>query len=81
LPELAFDKRLGKFFVVRVAGNIANTSIASIEYAVVNIESKVIFVLGHQSCGAVTVVVNGGDNGCNLNHLLITHQSSLGSFW
>jgi len=27
-------------------------------------------VLGHQSCGAVTAAVNGGDNGYNLNHLL-----------
>jgi carbonic anhydrase len=28
-------------------------------------------VLGHQSCGAVTAAVNGGDNGYNLNHLLV----------
>jgi carbonic anhydrase len=71
VPELVFDTGLGELFVVRVAGNIANTfSIASIEYAVAHIESKVIFVLGHHSCGAVTAVVNGGDNGCNLNHLL-----------
>jgi len=26
-------------------------------------------VLGHESCGAVTAAVNGGDNGPNLNHL------------
>ena len=28
-----------------------------------------ILVLGHESCGAVTAAVNGGDNGPNLNHL------------
>ncbi|MFY0651191.1 MAG: carbonic anhydrase [Cyclobacteriaceae bacterium] len=71
VPELAFDTGLGELFVVRVAGNVANTSsIASIEYAVANLGTKVIVVLGHQSCGAVTAAVGGGDNGYNLNHLL-----------
>ena len=71
VPELAFDTGLGELFVVRVAGNIANnSSIASIEYAVAHCDSQVIVVLGHQSCGAVTAAVNGGDNGYNLNHLL-----------
>ena len=71
VPELAFDAGLGELFVVRVAGNIANSSsIASIEYAVAHCGSKLIVVLGHQSCGAVTAAVKGGDNGYNLNHLL-----------
>lgn len=71
VPELAFDAGLGELFVVRVAGNVANTSsIASMEYAVAHVGSKVIVVLGHQSCGAVTAAVAGGDNGHNLNHLL-----------
>lgn len=71
VPEHAFDAGLGEIFTVRVAGNIANTdSIASIEYAVANLGSKVIVVLGHQSCGAVTAAIVGGDNGYNLNHLL-----------
>ena len=71
VPELAFDTGLGELFVVRVAGNIANTSsIASIEYAVAHIGSPVIVVMGHESCGAVTAAVQGGDNGYNLNHLL-----------
>jgi len=71
VPEMAFDSGLGELFVVRVAGNIANSSsIASIEYAVAHCGSQVIVVLGHQSCGAVTAAVAGGDNGYNLNHLL-----------
>ena len=71
VPELAFDTGIGELFVVRVAGNIANTSsIASMEYAVVHLGTEVIVVLGHQSCGAVTAAVSGGDNGYNLNHLL-----------
>lgn len=70
-PELTFDTGLGEIFVVRVAGNVANTSsMASIEYAVANLGTKLIVVLGHQSCGAVTAAAGGGDNGYNLNHLL-----------
>ncbi len=70
-PEIAFDTGLGDLFVVRVAGNVANTSsTASIEYAVAHIGTPVIVVLGHQSCGAVTAAIAGGDNGYNLNHLL-----------
>lgn len=71
VPELAFDTGLGELFTVRVAGNVANTSsIASMEYAVAHLGSKLIVVLGHQNCGAVTAAINGGNNGYNLNHLL-----------
>lgn len=78
VPELAFDTGLGELFVVRVAGNVANTcSIASIEYAVAHLGTPVIVVLGHESCGAVTAAVAGGDNGHNLNHLLAHIQPAL----
>jgi len=71
VPELTFDSGLGEIFVIRVAGNVANTStIASIEYAVAHLDVNLIVVLGHESCGAVTAAVAGGDNGYNLNHLL-----------
>lgn len=71
VPELAFDTGLGELFTVRVAGNVATTEgIASIEYAVAHIGSKVIVVLGHQACGAVTAAIAGGNNGYNLNQLL-----------
>jgi len=71
VPELAFDSGLGEIFVIRVAGNVANTSsIASIEYAVAHLGVNLIVVFGHESCGAVTAALAGGDNGYNLNHLL-----------
>ncbi len=71
VPEMAFDQGIGELFVLRVAGNVANTStLASIEYAVAHLGSKVIVVMGHESCGAVTAAIAGGDNGPNLNHLL-----------
>ncbi len=54
-PELVFDEGLGDLFVVRVAGNVLNDQIVgSIEYAVVNLGTRLIIVLGHEGCGAVT---------------------------
>ncbi len=71
VPEVAFDAGLGELFVVRVAGNVANTSsIASIEYAIAHLGTKLIVVMGHESCGAVGAALEGGDAGKNLNHLL-----------
>lgn len=76
IPESIFDADAGEIFVCRVAGNIANTeTIASIEYAVANIKSNLIVVLGHESCGAVTAALAGGDNGHNLN-MLCAHINS-----
>lgn len=71
VPEAIFSADAGDIFVLRVAGNIANTSsIASIEYAVAHLGTKLIVVLGHESCGAVGAALQGGDNGHNLNHLV-----------
>lgn len=71
VPELCFDTGLGELFVVRVAGNVANTSsIGSIEYAVAHIGCPLLVVMGHESCGAVTAAIAGGNNGHNINHLL-----------
>jgi carbonic anhydrase len=70
-PEILFGADLGELFVVRVAGNVANTSsIASIEYAVTHLGVRLIIVMAHESCGAVGAAVQGGDAGENLNHLL-----------
>lgn len=58
-PELVFDKNLGELFVVRAAGNIADmVELGSIEYAVEHLHSKVLVVLGHESCGAVGAAVS-----------------------
>ena len=54
IPEFIFNKKQGELFTVRVAGNVASEqAIASIEYAITQLQSKVIVVLGHESCGAV----------------------------
>ena len=52
--ELLFDQSIGHVFVNRVAGNLAtNEIIASIEYGVAVLGTKVLMVLGHGGCGAV----------------------------
>ncbi len=75
VPELVFDTGEGELFVVRVAGNVANTStLATIEYAVANLGTGLIVVMGHEGCGAVQAAISSGpgsDNGHNLNHLLM----------
>lgn len=53
--ELVFDQGIGDVFNARVAGNIINPDIlGSMEYACKVAGSKVIVVLGHTKCGAVT---------------------------
>jgi carbonic anhydrase len=70
-PEIAFDMGLGKLFVVRVAGNVADTaSIASIEYAVAHLGARLIVVLAHESCGAAGAALEGGAASRNLSYLL-----------
>jgi carbonic anhydrase len=57
-PEYAFDTGRGDLFVCRVAGNFANPdTIASMEYAVANLATPLILVLGHDSCGAVSATI------------------------
>ena len=61
-PELIFDQGLGDVFVIRTAGEVVdNASLASIEYAVEHLGVPLVMVLGHDSCGAVTAAVQGGE--------------------
>lgn len=74
-PEIMFNAGLDELFIIRVAGNIANTtSIASIEYAVQELKTNLIVVVGHECCGAVGAALKNADKtlnlGYNLNALL-----------
>ncbi|MDZ4828633.1 MAG: carbonic anhydrase [Phycisphaerae bacterium] len=61
-PELVFDQELGDIFVIRVAGNTADdVALGSIEYAVEHLGAKLVVVLGHERCGAVSAAVKGGE--------------------
>lgn len=60
-PEILFDVGVGDIFVVRVAGNVIGgagvTVKGSIEYAVLELNVPLIFVLGHSNCGAVKAAI------------------------
>jgi carbonic anhydrase len=61
-PELIFDQGLGDLFVVRLAGNIVDIfALGSIEYAVEHLGTKLVVVLGHGKCGAVTAATQSAD--------------------
>jgi carbonic anhydrase len=61
--ELVFDQSVGDLFVIRVAGNIAARSqIGSVEYAAEHCGSRLIVVLGHTGCGAVSATVGAMEN-------------------
>lgn len=69
--EVIFDQGLGDLFVVRVAGNVVTPSeLASIEYGVSILQTKVLIVLGHSQCGAVKAALTGGHLIGQLNVLI-----------
>lgn len=71
-PELIFNQGLGDLFVLRIAGNIASKeNLASIEYAVANLNASLIVVLGHTKCGAVAAACSGKHLPGNLPQLMI----------
>lgn len=56
--ELVFDQGLGDLFVIRVAGNIvAPSQIGSVEFAAARFGTRLVVVLGHSSCGAITATI------------------------
>ena len=62
--ETVFDQVPGHLFVVRLAGNfLDDNGLGSIEYSVAVLKSKLIVVLGHEGCGAVTAAVDYVKNG------------------
>jgi len=68
--ELLFDQGIGDIFSARVAGNIINEDIlGSLEYSCKVAGSKVIVVLGHTKCGAVTAACKNVELG-NITALL-----------
>ncbi len=57
--ELIFDLGMGDIFSVRIAGNVTSWKVlASAEYGCAVAGAKLILVMGHTRCGAVTAAVN-----------------------
>jgi len=68
--ETVLDQAIGDIFVARVAGNFENEDIlGSLEYSCKVAGSKLVLVLGHESCGAVKAACDGVELG-NITHLL-----------
>jgi len=68
-PERIFDTGIGDSFVVRVAGNIISPEgLGSVEYGCKIAGAKLVVVLGHTRCGAISATVNSagaeGERGC-----------------
>jgi carbonic anhydrase len=56
--EIVMDQGPGNLFVVRVAGNVAETSaLATIEFAIHYLQIKAVVVLGHEGCSAVQLAL------------------------
>ncbi len=56
--ELVFDQGFGDLFVIRVAGNIvAPSQVGSVEFAAARFNTRLVVVVGHSQCGAVTAAV------------------------
>ena len=57
--ELIFDLGVGDIFSVRIAGNLTSRKVlGSVEYGCAVAGAKLILVMGHTRCGAVTAAVN-----------------------
>lgn len=68
--ELVFDQGIGDIFSVRVAGNVVNKDVlGSMEYACKVAGSKILVVMGHTKCGAVTAACKDVELG-NVTELL-----------
>lgn len=54
-PELVFDQNVGDLFIFRNAGNfVVDAVLGTLEYGYAALGVKLIVVLGHEQCGAVS---------------------------
>jgi len=64
IPEQIFGADIGDLFVIRVAGNVLDKhQLGSIEYAAAHLNCKLILMLGHTGCGAVSAALSGHSDG------------------
>jgi len=74
--ELIFDQSPNDLFVIRVAGNVLGVEcLGSIDYAVSHLGKslKLVVVLGHSTCGAVTAAVDSYLAPKNYAEIAFTH--------
>lgn len=64
IPESIFSASIGDLFVIRVVGNVVDSTVlASMHYAVSHLNVPLVVVLGHTGCGAVNAAINDNANG------------------
>ncbi len=60
--EIVFDLGLGDLFVVRTAGHVVDEAVlATIAFGSLELGIPLVFVLGHEGCGAVTATLNASE--------------------
>ena len=73
---IVFDQGLGDLFVIRVAGNIvAPSQVGSVEFAAARFGTRLVVVLGHSNCGAITATLEelarpGSEQSRNLHSIV-----------
>lgn len=78
--EDVFDRGIGDIFVARIAGNFENTDIlGSMEFACKVSGSKLVFVLGHEHCGAIRGAIDGVKLG-NITSMLANIEPAIDHF-
>lgn len=61
--EILFDQGFGDLFITRTAGQVtAQSSYGTMEYAILELGTKLIVVLGHSQCGAVQAAIKLPEN-------------------
>ncbi len=65
--ELVFDLGLGDIFSIRIAGNVTSPKVlGSMEFGCAVAGARLILVMGHTRCGAVTAAVDLACSGANV---------------
>lgn len=76
--EIIFDQGFGDLFMCRVAGNVATPEeIGSLEFGTSVLNSKVLMVMGHKRCGAVSAALKGGELPGQIGSLIDAIKPSL----
>lgn len=76
--EIIFDQGFGDLFMCRVAGNVATPEeTGSLEFGTAMLGSKVLMVMGHERCGAITAAIKGGELPGQIGSLIAAIQPGL----
>ena len=79
VPAVIFSAGIGDLFVIRVAGNVIDDhQLGSIEYAAEHLGCKLVLVLGHTHCGAVSAAIAGDSEGY-IKYIVEEIQEAIGT--